>query len=306
MADVTGTIFNIQRFSTEDGPGIRTTVFMKGCPLRCIWCANPESQRGRPEVAHRDAKCRGCGHCEQTCPRGAIALTAADGAAHPVIDRSRCVVCGSCVGACTAGALHVYGEVKTVDEVFDVVKRDVGYYESSGGGLTVSGGEALLQADFTAALFARCRRLGIPTALDTCGFCPTEEIDKLEGLVDLVLFDLKLMDPEAHRRYVGVDNAPILRNLARFREMGAEIFIRIPLIPDITDTAENLTATAQFIRDFDPALHIDLLPYHKYGVNKYASLDRPYELPDAVRQSTEKLEACKAIFDSMGLDCALH
>ena len=164
----------------------------------------------------------------------------------------------------------------------------------------------MMQADFTAALFARCRRLGIPTALDTCGFCPTEEIGKLDGLVDLVLFDLKLMDPEAHRKYVGVDNALILRNLERFHGMGTEIFIRIPLIPGITDTEENLVATARYVRDLDPALHVDLLPYHKYGTGKYASLDRPYALPDAARQSAEKLNACKAIFDSRGLDCTLH
>ena len=307
MAELTGTVFNIQRFSTEDGPGIRTTVFLKGCPLRCLWCANPESQLPLPQVAHRDSKCRGCGTCVQTCPNHAISLTAPDGGAvHPVIDRDRCVSCGACVSACTAGALHIYGETKTVDEVFAVVKRDAGYYASSGGGLTVSGGEAMMQADFTAALFARCRRLGIPTALDTCGCCPTEEIDKLDGLVDLVLFDLKFMDSAAHRQYVGAGNELILRNLERFHQTDAAIFIRIPLIPDINDTEENLRATAEFVRSFDPSLHIDLLPYHNYGINKFAALDRPYTLADIKRQSPEKLAACKAIFDAYGLDCELH
>lgn len=306
MAELIGTIFNIQRFSTEDGPGIRTTVFMKGCPLSCLWCANPESQAFEPQVAHRDSKCRGCGACTQQCPQHAISVIMENGTPHSVIDRTRCVNCGSCVTACTAGSLHIYGERKTVGEVFNEVKKDAGYYDNSGGGLTISGGEPMMQSDFVAALFARCRRLGIPTALDTCGYYPTEMIDKLDGLVDLVLFDLKLMDSEQHRKYTGVDNALIFRNLERYHQMDAEIFIRIPLIPGVNDTEENLTATAKFISAFDPALHIDLLPYHNYGINKFASLDRRYELADAKRQSPEKLNGCKKIFDDFGLDCTLH
>lgn len=306
MAELIGTIFNIQRFSIEDGPGIRTTVFMKGCPLGCLWCANPESQSFELQVAHRDSKCRGCGACEQRCPRRAISVIEENGRPHSVIDRTLCVSCGACVTACNAGSLHIYGERRTVDEVFAEVRKDIGYYNNSGGGLTISGGEPMVQSDFAVELFMRCRRLGIPTALDTCGYYPTELIGKLDGLVDLVLFDLKLMDSELHRKYTGVDNALILRNLERYHQMGTEIFIRIPLIPGVNDTEENLTSAAKFISAFDRSLHIDLLPYHNYGINKFASLDRPYELAETKRQSPEKLTACKKIFDDFGLDCALH
>ena len=306
MPETTGTIFNIQRFSTDDGPGVRTTVFMKGCPLSCLWCANPESQSPLPQVVNRPSKCRGCGKCAAACPEGAITLVPGEKKPEVRIDRTRCKSCCACVRACSPGAMHLYGERVTPGEVYDTVKRDLGYYQRSGGGMTVSGGEPMLQADFVAALFALCKNGGIHTALDTCGCFPTERLAKIEGLADLALFDLKLMDPEQHKRYTGVDNAVIHANLRALVKTETEIFIRVPLIPEITDTEANLTAIADFVKSLDRPLHVDLLPYHNYGENKFKMLGKPYLLAEAKRQSDEKLAACREIFTAAGLDCALH
>ncbi len=306
MSETYGTIFNIQRFSTDDGPGVRTTVFMKGCPLLCTWCANPESQAAHLQVVHRTSKCRGCGKCAAVCPQKAISIVAGGNKPEVKIDRTLCTNCCECVEVCTPGAMHVYGERITAKEAFDTVKRDAGYYMRSGGGVTVSGGEPMMQIDFVAELFSLCKSNGIHTALDTCGFFPTEYISEVSGLVDLVLFDLKIIDTEEHKHYTGVDNTIIHRNLRELLKTDAEIYIRVPLIPEITDTESNLKAIAAFVKKLQRPLHIDLLPYHNYGENKYRMLDMPYSLSEAKRQSEEKLAECLEIFLSEGLDCQLH
>lgn len=299
-----GRIFNIQKFSTEDGPGIRTTVFMKGCPLSCTWCANPESQCSIPQLGYRESKCRGCGTCAGACSYGAIELNSEK--PFVKIDWVRCVNCGLCIEKCSPGALKFFGETKNVEDVFTEAEKDVGYYMKSGGGVTVSGGEPMMQVDFVAELFRRCKNIGVETALDTCGYFPTESIDKLAGLVDLVLFDIKLMDRELHKKYTGVYNDLIHTNLNRFLETEAEIFIRIPLIPDITDTRDNLTAIAEYVLSFNRDLHVDLLPFHNYGENKYKMIGMAYTLSEKRRQNNEKLNECLHIFTNRGIDCTLH
>ena len=302
MSDVYGQVFNIQHFSTEDGPGVRTTVFLQGCPLRCAWCANPESQRAERLLAHRAALCVRCGRCLQSCPRDALRVR--EGTIK--IDRALCVACGNCVAACPSHAMFFYGEQKDVDEVWAEVLRDRGYYETSGGGVTCSGGECMLQPDFVAELFRRCKAEGIHTALDTCGQFPREYIPRVLPLTDLVLYDVKTTDSEAHRRFTGVGNERILENLREILTYPARVVIRVPVIPGWNDAPEDLRATAELVRELDGALHVDLLPYHRFGRGKYEMLDMPYAPGDLAAPTAEQKAAYLKIFTDAGLDCAVH
>ena len=301
MQELTAQIFNIQHFSTEDGPGIRTTVFFQGCPLRCLWCSNPESQKPERQLAHRAPLCIRCGKCIEVCPHGALSVR--DGAI--AVDRSRCDVCGSCVSVCPGHAMFFYGEPKTLTEVFGEVKRDAGYYADSGG-VTCSGGECMLQWEFVAALFRRCKAEGIHTTLDTCGQFSPEALDAVRDLTDLVLFDLKHIDSAAHQSYTGVGNERILRNLEACVRSGLRVWIRIPVIPGYNDSEENLRASADFIRDLDPTLHVDLLPYHRFGEGKYSMLGLPYPLDGVKAPGEAQMQTYRQIFTDRGLDCTAH
>ena len=302
MSELKGQIFNIQHFSTEDGPGVRTTVFLQGCPMRCQWCANPESQKSVRQLAHRAPVCVKCGYCIKNCPQQALSVR--DGAIK--IARGKCVVCGTCVNVCPSHAMFFYGEEKTMESVFEEVVRDKGFYETSGGGVTCSGGECMIQADFVSELFRKCKEEGIHTTLDTCGYFPPENIEKVLPYTDLVLYDVKLMDNEKHKEYTGASNELILDNLKRIHEYPVKIFIRIPVIPGYNDSEEDLAATAEFVKELDPSLHVDLLPYHRFGLGKYKMLDMPY-LPEGVSSPTEEQkEGYKRIFINSGLDCTMH
>jgi len=295
-----GTVFNIQRFSVQDGPGIRTTVFVKGCPLRCTWCANPESQSAKIEVAHLDSECDHCGRCLEVCEQNAITLK--DKGIH--IDRDRCNDCLKCIPVCAPGALRVFGEETTLKEIWEEIQKDVIYYRNSGGGITVSGGEALSQRNLVVGLFKRAHAAGMHTTLDTTGFAAASTLEEVIEHTDLVLFDLKIMDPDRHLEHVGVPNAPILRNAKRVVEKGVPIIIRVPLIPNITDTDENIRGIARFVREeLGPDIPVNVLPYHKFGTNKYAMLDREYELEDLEALSEEKVEKIVALFEAHGLEC---
>ena len=294
-------VFNIQRFSVQDGPGVRTTVFFKGCPLRCAWCSNPESQAGSPEIGHNDSLCTRCGRCVEVCETGARSLAAA----RTRIDRATCTSCGACAEECPAGALRAYGADLSLEEVYAEVARDKPFYRSSGGGVTASGGEPLLYADFVAALFARCGVEGIHTCLETCGDASETAWDMVLPFTDLVLFDLKVIDPVAHERLTGRSNTRILARLALVDDTANSLIIRVPLIPGITDTVTNLTRIASLASSLKKRPEVHLLPYHRLGESKYRMLDRCYPLSDLKPQSEHEIAAMKATFENFDLKCTV-
>ncbi|MGB9919710.1 MAG: glycyl-radical enzyme activating protein [Moorellales bacterium] len=301
MAEVRGMVFNIQRYSIDDGPGIRTTVFLKGCPLRCLWCSNPESQSADPEVVHRDSLCIRCGRCVEVCPKHAIALTEKGVG----IARGLCECCGRCVEVCDPGALKMLGSEMSVQEVFAEVRRDRSYYEYSCGGVTVSGGEPLQQPEFVAELFVRCQKAGIHTCLDTSGYADREALEKVLPHTDLVLFDLKHPDPEVHRRLTGVGISVILRNLRHLVEKGKAVVIRIPVVPGYNDRPEEVRSQARVVADLGLG-RVDLMPYHRLGVGKYQMLDRSYGLLEVTPPSREQLENIRQTFEAYGIDCRIR
>ena len=297
--EITGTVFNIQRFSVQDGPGIRTSVFTKGCPLECPWCSNPESIKPYTEVAHVAPLCKQCGSCIEACDLKAISL-AEKGIK---IDREKCNNCGKCVQVCTNDALKLFGEEVSVQEVLDEAIKDKLYYHSSDGGVTASGGEALRQARFVSALFELCHEEGIHTTLDTSGHCRQADMEMVLEHTDLVLFDLKLIDPGSHIAILKASNQPIHRNARLIVERGVPMIVRIPLIPGLTDTDENLEGVANFVRDLDSELPINILPYHRMGMGKYPMLDREYKLSELQLMPDERLKEIVDYFQSHRLAC---
>jgi pyruvate formate lyase activating enzyme len=299
---VKGRIFNIQRFSVQDGPGIRTTFFLKGCPLACPWCSNPESQKRSPELAIIRALCDGCGRCPEVCDAEAISVD--DGAV--TIDRERCDSCGRCIEVCAPNALKIFGREISVEEAFLEAKKDELYYRNSEGGVTVSGGEPLLQSEFVSAFFARCKDAGMHTALDTCGYAPRSSLEDVLEHTDLVLFDLKLIDNQAHLEIAKAPNAPILDNAKVVAESGVPMIVRIPLVPGLVDTDENIRAIAHFVSELGPGVDsVNVLPYHRFGLSKYEMLGREYELGDLKPPSNEKVDTVVAAFEALGLDCEI-
>jgi len=293
-----GLVFDIERSSTVDGPGIRTVVFLKGCPLRCSWCQNPESQKQFPEIRWHAEKCIGCRACIEACPNSAISVSEG----RLVTDRTICKNCGICADVCDTGARELCGRYMAVDEVFDIIKRDLPFYKNTGGGITVSGGEPIAQPGFLLDLFRKCRENNIDTALDTCGYVKWDTLKKIIGYTDLVLYDLKQMDTEKHKEYTGVSNERILENLKKIDEEGLPIWIRIPVIPGYTDDEENIIKMADFLRELKNVERVDFLPYHSYGEQKYPELDMDYRLKETKPPSREKMQKFKEIFESRKLE----
>lgn len=281
-----GTIFNIQKMSIHDGPGIRTTVFFKGCPLNCLWCSNPESQKVEKEVACFQSRCVTCGYCAEVCPKGLIE-------AQPpfeITNREECDLCEICVKECCTNAKKVVGEDYTVDELLKEIMKDKSFYDSSGGGVTFSGGEPLMQSAFLKEILAACRENGVHTAIETTGMTDTDSLIETAALLDLIFYDVKHMDDETHRDITGVSNERIIANLAALAKAHDNIVVRIPVIPGINDSTENLRKTADYAASLNiPS--IELLPYHNLGEVKYGQLGREYALADTQKPSEEQMNA---------------
>lgn len=300
--DKTGLISNIQRFSLDDGPGIRTTVFMQGCNLRCAWCHNPETKPLEPVLMYEEKLCVGCGGCMTVCPDGVHLV---EGKSH-IILRDRCEACGRCVTACPGKALSISGKRYTVAELMEILLKDQSFYETSGGGVTFSGGEPLLQADFVKECLIRLKERGINTAVDTAGAVDTASIGKVARYTDIFLYDLKVMDQEKHKRFVGGTNDRILYNLKKIAENGVRYYIRIPLIDGVNCDNRDIDEITSFIRSLKRRPYrIDLLPYHTYGEGKYKSLsaDMPSYLK---RPDEERLTAIRAAFSKLGFNTGLQ
>lgn len=295
---LSGILFDIRRYSIHDGPGIRTTVFFKGCPLNCWWCHNPEGKLPEIEIYLRDNRCIRCGACLDVCEPGAIYR-------HNdsfEVNRLLCTFCGACVQECYAEARELVGKRMTVAEVLEEIERDRPFYEQSGGGVTFSGGEPLFQPAFLAAMLQACRSQGIHTALDTCGYASWETLNHLRQDVDLFLYDLKLMDEERHRQFTGVSNQLILENLRRLSALGSSLLVRFPVIPYINDDEINLRQVVDFLLSLPQKYPVDLLPYHASALHKYNGLGVEYRLPETPTPDQERLNVIKNFFEIYGFN----
>lgn len=303
MTDDRGVVFNIQHYSIHDGPGIRTTVFLKGCPLRCLWCQNPESQSVRPELFFDAEKCKACGTCVSACPEQAIVLH--DGRSWT--NRERCMGTGKCAEACPNEARNLMGTYMTAEGVFKDVAADTIFYERSGGGVTFSGGDPVSQPRFATTLLRICKEAGIHTTLDTCGHVRWEILQPMLEYVDLVLFDLKHMDPAEHQKLTGVSNEWILENAKRIHhEMRTPLLARVPIVPGYNDSVENIQATAKFItRELDKSIKVHLLPYHRLGETKYERLEKQGTTFSTDPPSEAHMAELQQVFASFGLTTAI-
>ena len=296
---MTGRIFDIKRYSIHDGPGIRTTVFLKGCALRCLWCHNPESVDPGPDLMHWPARCVRCYACAKACPVGAISK---DSAGAVVVDRSRCDLCGRCAEACLYDAMQTVGREMTVDEVVAEAERDRVFYEQSGGGVTLSGGDPIFQAGFAEAVLGACRARGLQTALDTAGMSQNGVLDRLAPLADLILFDLKLVDEARHKAFTGASNAPIIGNLKALVAAGREVWVRVPLVGGVNDDEDNIRRTIALLRSLKTIRRVGLLPYHSGGLDKARRIGKESQFRKFESPSEERIAAIEAAFRASGFD----
>jgi len=314
---LTGKVFDIQGFSVHDGPGIRTTLFLKGCPLRCPWCHSPESLEFHTELNWMEIKCVGiekCGRCLGVCPYDAVRpgkkKTTLDGSGEiqvVTVDRSKCDNCGACAKACMSKALYMCGTDYTVDDILERVRRDMPFFKRSGGGVTVSGGECLCQPEFTLELLKRCKEEGIPTAVDTSGFVKWEIIESVMPYTDVFLYDIKGIDSAMHKQVIGVPNELILENARKIAAGGGKIHIRIPLMPMYSDSAEAFAEIGKFCLELGNAVDIvQILPYHKLGTVKWERLQTGKPVFEATPPSDDLVRMRRKQLEDMGLKVVVH
>ncbi len=293
-----GKVYDIQRFAIHDGPGIRTLVFMKGCPLECLWCSTPQTQRSSPDLLYIEVNCNKSLRCVDACPEKAIVFSDKE---KIEIDRNLCNSCGQCVDACPNQALKLVGDQKTVEQLFQEIMKDRNFYRRSDGGVTIGGGEPTMQQEFVTALLKMCKKTYTHTAMETCGYVIWEQLEKILEHIDLLYFDIKHMDSRIHKEITGVSNEIILENARKASKM-LPIIIRIPLIPGLNDSEDNLVGTAKFAAGLgENLLRIELLPYHKFGTGIYEQLGREYKLKHIEPPSEEHMNKLKKVIESYGV-----
>ncbi len=296
---MTGRVFDIKRYSIHDGPGIRTTVFLKGCSLRCLWCHNPESVEVGPELMHWPSRCTRCYACIEACPKSAITK---DAAGAVVIDRKACDLCGKCAEACLYDAMQIVGREMSVEEVLSEVEKDKIFYDQSGGGVTLSGGDPFVQSAFAEALLDGCRSRGIPAAVDTAGFSRNGVLDRVASKADLILYDLKCMDDARHKELTGVSNVPIIENLKRLAAGSTEVWVRIPLVSGVNDDDENVRRTIALLRSLKTIKKVGILPYHSGGLEKARRIGQESHFRKFETPSEERMAAVEAAFREAGFE----
>jgi pyruvate formate lyase activating enzyme len=296
---VTGRVFDIKRYSIHDGPGIRTTVFLKGCSLRCLWCHNPESIEVGLELMHWPGRCVRCYACIKACPKEAIAK---DAAGAVVVDRKICDLCGKCAEACLYDAMQMVGREMSVEDVLAEIERDKIFYDQSGGGVTLTGGDPFVQADFAEALLDGCRSRGIRTAVDTAGFSRIGVLDRLASKTDLILYDLKCMDDARHKELTGVSNAPIIENLRRLAAGRTEVWVRIPLVSGVNDDDDNIRRTIALLKSLKTIKKVGILPYHSGGLEKARRIGQESHFRKFETPSEERIAAVEAAFREAGFE----
>lgn len=294
-----GTVFDIQRFSIHDGPGIRTIVFLKGCPLSCLWCSNPESQKIKPVIMYQSKNCIHCGRCISACKKGAISINNKS-----YIDREICNACGECANVCPTSALVIKGKKMTVEQLIKELKKDAINYRRSGGGITLSGGEPLVQSDFTRELLKACKAQGWHTAIETTGYTNSETIEEVFPYIDLVLMDIKSTNLELHKEYTGVSNEIILKNAKRISEI-TKMVVRVPLISEFNSREEDILEICKFIKTLKNTDEVHLLPYHTYGENKYELLGRDYLMKNSRSLNSDEIEDLKKVVENQGIKCII-
>ncbi len=305
--DGKGMVFDIQRFSLHDGPGIRTAVFFKGCPLRCPWCQNPESWEKAPQLMYNENRCLLCGKCKEACSLGAVQFAGGQGNDRAHFQRDFCRRCESfnCVNTCSGGALRVAGYWMEAKEVVREARKDAPFYENSGGGVTLTGGEPLFQPRFAREILKGCQDEGIHTAVETCGLAAEESFKDLFPFLDLVLYDLKILDPEKHYQVTGCDNALIRENARSVIRAGKPVCFRVPLVPWFTDGEDNLASIGNFLKEEGFDGPVELLPYHQFGLNKFFQLGMEPPEGEIVEPARERVTKAKTVLQSLGLQCVV-